>query len=525
MKKTKMISVLLAGALCAAAICMPLSACDAPSGSTGQNQNEDPSINQGNQGSQGNQGNQGNQGSQGNQGNHGNPGGLPGTQDKEDNTIEILLLTNQRETEFYERYFAEMEGLLRTKGYNYEIHFTGEYQGDYYTSLTARFNIGEAPDIFYVRPDDIMYCKEYIAPVQDFVDGEGKEYGDFDGLYDTALDIFRYNAQTGDLGGHTDPLYAFPKDLSVQQLGYNKQELESHALRIKALKNSKGEAMKLPWEMDFSKENYTWDDYKLICEKIADNCENGHYACDVPPVEVLTRSFGGELIDLGGGRQNAKVSSLSEGAVHEAIKYQAELIDCGAAVDDFSDYINFTAGRMCFLSTIGSWEVADYDSYLGIGSWDIMPWPTEDGDTDWQGIINASGYAISKDCAQSEKGRIAMQLAASFMSAETQERLVRMEKFTLPLRKIVADSYREPENNVIYSPESRGVFLDVISGEHGAFPASYYTYSGAWLTALDDALDDLQRAGKGYALAQFRSTDWAAVLNEMQAAYDETKGI
>lgn len=439
--------------------------------------------------------------------------------------IRIHLLANTRESEFYQQYFQELEQKLQDEGLDYTISFTYGQEESYYNTLQADLQGGELPDIFYVRPNEILEYKDLITPLQDYADGTGKQYANLDNIYDMALDMYRYNPSTGELGNHNDPLYAFPKDLSVQQLGYNRKELEPYTQRIQALKNSKGESMKMPWNMDFTKENYTWEDYKLICKTIADNCESGHYACDIPSVEVLAHSFGGELIDFTGGRQNAKINSLTEGAVQKAIKYQAELVDCGAANYVGATYQNMTAGRVCFYGIIGSWEISEYNTYLGEGNWEVMPWPTEDGETDWQGVITSAGYVVSKECAESAKGDVAKRIAISFMSDEMQERLVKTEQISLPLRKSVAEDYRkrDEENDELYSLASRGVFLDVISGEHGFIPAKYQAYDSTWMTTLNDVLDEMWTAGKGKALTVFGTADWAGTQTEMQTRYDRTK--
>ncbi len=447
-------------------------------------------------------------------------GALAGCGDKA-NTIEIFLLANNNETKFYRSYFDEMEETLYEEtGVKYEIDFSGEQIGNYYDKLKAAINRGSAPDIFYLRPNEILQYKDKIAPLQDYAEGKGKEYVNLDDIYDTALNMYRFNPETGTLGNPEDDLYAFPKDLSTQQLGYNKKLVEKYQTQIKA-----AGIKKLPWEMDWEKETYTWDEYLTMCKAIADNAEANNYACDIPSIEILTHSFGGELIDLSGGRANGKVSSLTEGAVKQAIEYQAKLVDCGAADYSRATYSNFAAGRVCFYGLVGSWEIGEYNDNpsLGKGNWEVMPWPTKDGGKEWAGLITSAGYVVSKDCASQEKGDVAKRIAISFMSSYTQNKLVKESQISLPLIKSWEEDYKNPENDTMYSPASRGVFLDVISGKHGFFPAEYSTYDQVWIDQFNTPLEVMWNEGKGKALAKYNATNWADTQTTMQQQYDLTK--
>lgn len=434
--------------------------------------------------------------------------------------IEILLLANSSETAFYRTYFEDMEKTLKEDGLDYKIEFRGLQEADYYQSLKSAINRNKTPDIFYIRPNEILQYKDNIVSLQDYADGAGKEFANLSEIYDTALDSYRYNPTTGALGNPNDDLYAFPKDLSVQQLGYYKPLLESFTTAIKKV----WPQYKEPWNMNWSEENYTWEQYKTICKVIAENATGQQYASDVPSIEVLINSFGGELIDLSNGRANATVNSLTDqnGAIYKAIKYQAELVDCGGADYGNATYANFTAKRVCFYGQVGSWEITDYDKLLGAGNWGVMPWPTVDGSTDWKGLITSAGYVVSKTCAESEKGDIAKRIAISFMSPNTQDRMVRVNKISLPLRTSVANDYRT--NDETYSPASRGIFLDVISGEKGFFPAEYSTYDSVWLDELSTDLEIMWNKGKGAALTQFNGTAWGTTQGNMQEQYNATKG-
>lgn len=422
------------------------------------------------------------------------------------NTIRILLLANNREDAFYEEYFSEAE-----ETYGVSIDYDGYQEADYYNRLSSEIQQGRTPDIFYLRPNEIKQYKDIIANLQDYADEQTEV--DLSQLYESALDMYRYNPETGELGNKTDDLYAFPKDLSVHQLGYNRTLLEKYSRRLESA------GYTLPWNMDFSQKTYTWQEYAGMAKAVADAAAaEGEevYGSDVPSIEILIHSFGGEILDL-----ESDAVTITGSAVQRAIEYQAELCASGAASYRNATYANFTAGKVAFYGLVGSWEVAEYDDYFGEGNWGVMPWPTEDGTAQWYGLITTAGYAVSQECASSELGETAMRIAASFMTPAVQDRLVREEKISLPLNRQMAESYIDPSYDEVYSPSTRQFFIDVISGEHGFFSVEYSTYNRIWLDRFDDALVLMWVDSNPVAL--YESTDWEQVQQAMQEQYNEIK--
>lgn len=455
---------------------------------------------------------------------------LTGCGNKE-TTIEVLLLANNNETEFYAAYFDEMEEILKEEtGIDYEIKFTGLQEKPYQEKLMSNIQSNNTPDIFYVRPNDILQYKAIIAPLQDYADKQ--EEVDLSTIYDVALDMYRYNAKTGALGNKEDPLYAFPKDLSTQQLGYNKVLLK------KAEGAIRDAGYVMPWELGKGENpvTYTWKEFKGICEIVRDAKEKDEFVMDVPDLEVLINAFAGEnenhsILDLSGGRANGKVASLTTGPVKKALDFQAELIKDGISTsgEGYASYANFTKGIVYFYGAIGSWEVGEYNDYFGKNypdakedTWGLMPWPVENKGDTWKGVITSAGYAVSKKCANSKKGDIAKRIALSFLSKGTQEQLVKDKKISLPLIKNNKADYIDSKNDNIYSPSTRSIFMDVISGEHGFFPAKYSTYNTDWLDPLDIELDKMYKEGNN-ADKYLTQTKLEKIQSDMQSQYDRNK--
>ena len=451
-------------------------------------------------------------------------GALAGCGTDPEHTINVFLLANAQEQTVYRSYFKELESELQEEfGEKYSISFRGQEKGPYYQKLASDNSGGEQdlPDIFYLRPNELLIYKDRIANLQSYADSQTAV--NLDDIYESALNMYRLNPATGTLGNEEDDLYAFPKDLSTQQLGYNKTLLSQYEVAIHEA------GYKMPWEMDFTTKTYTWTEYQAICKVIADKAaadKKSIYASDIPSIEILTKSFGTSgndtLIDLSGGRAEGKINELKSGPVAQAIQYQAGFVDCGAG-NYSATYSEFSAGRVCFYGLVASWEIAEYNDIFGDGNWEVMPWPTRDGGTNWQGVIMSAGYVVSKTCAESAKGDVAKYVALSLLSGKTQERFVKNEKITLPLRPSVADDYISSANDTVYSPKTRKYFLDVISGDHGFFSATYSTYDADWMKPLNTQLEIIWNAGKGAANNKLSGIEWDTVKEQMQTYYDMTK--
>lgn len=461
-------------------------------------------------------------------------GAMAGCGSNKENTITILLLANDTEDTFYKNYFEQLENEFEEEGLSVDIKYNGYEESDYYTTLSDEIIKDNIPDIFYVRPNEILQYKDQIANLQEFATTQTDV--DLSAIYESALNMYRFNPTTGVLGNASDDLYAFPKDLSTQQLGYNKTLLSQAEPEIHAM------GLKMPYETGF--EGYTWDEYKEVCKKVQAKIGNGKYASDIPALEILAKSFSSDknmntspLIDLSNGRENGTIQSFDAGSpIRKAIEYQAALVAEGAANYLSATYSNFTAGKVAFYGLVGSWEVADYNEYLGDGNWGVMPWPTENKGDTWQGLITSAGYVVSKNCVEatkkdengnvvkSQKGDIAKRIAISFMSSKTQNQLMKGQ-ISLPLIKDWANDYKSPDNDSQYAPKSRGVYIDVISGEHGFFPAKYSTYNTDWLTPLTEtdgkALESIWKSSN--PVADVASTDWVAVRTNMQNRYNAVK--
>lgn len=427
--------------------------------------------------------------------------------------LDIMLLSNSTERVFYNKYFEQM-----AEKYEIKITFEGLEEKPYYDRLDSRMQQGDVPDIFYVRPNEIMAYHKDIYCLEQFKDTVADNENlnlDLSDIYPLALDMYRFNDETNQMDEVNGELYAFPKDLSTQQLGYNKTIVEKYTTQIKA---ALGNDFKLPWEMNFKTENYTWAQYRTMCEVIANNLDDGYWASDVPDIEILAKSFGGSILNT----NDLKVTITSE-AVTKAINYQKDLVTSTGTygAKPAADHSNatqekFKGGKVAFYGAVGSWEVGDYDTAFGQGNWDVMPWPTEDGSTNWYGKITSAGYVVSNQC---KNWQVAMEIAASFMTTKVQTQMMRDDKVSIPMNVKLQNDYLNPENDDKYSPKTRSVFIDVIKGTTHSFrPAEYYTYGDGWLKPFNDELAKMW-TNKSYAINDTLQKDMQRLLDDYKNMY------
>ena len=474
--------------------------------------------------------------------------------------VSILLLANSQENAFYDAHFKQVGSEMGIK-----IGYIGQASSDYYKALTNEINKGATPDIFYVRPSDIRsYLHDgLIADISEEIANYQAEHADenYSRIYDHAKEMYKYNVSTKTWGeGGT---YAIPKDLSVQQLGYNVDLIYRNRQLIydyynanatkKATLPKKGggtvgsgdaNTMALPWDMDWATQNYTWTQYKDIAAVLGNSGKTAGgdsvYGCDFPNYEILMWSFGGTLLSA-----DMNTVNVGSAAFEKAGKYIADLVDSGAANYAGASYDKFIGTKdVCFYGLVNSFDVLKFDENLGKfdaahpenGGWGVMPWPVADptGDyarvdnttpapTAWQGVITSAGYAVSKTCK--DKAR-AVEVIMTLLADDVQTKLLMEEKLQLPLFEDWEADYLKPANDNLYSPPSRSIYIDVISGTNGRISDLYKCYETTWHDKISTALFEYiypVEKGQGKGLAAWNSHWDATFKSDIQTIYDRNK--
>jgi len=440
-------------------------------------------------------------------------------------------MANSGEIEFYEARFAEF-----TEQTGIEVNFLGVGWADYYTRLTTSMHAGNWPDIIYIRASDlILFTRENtIIAIDEYVEAAAQAYFNvsweqFSGrFFDTAIDLYSFDRSNESfMGGE---LFAVPKDLSVQQLGFVRDAIYANLPAIRAA------GLRPPWEMDFAVENYSWYGFRRMAEIIGASdilCADGGeiFGADLPPLEVLVWANNGQMINLDAGQVN-----LNSQPVRDAVYYQAQLLAGGGGMSG-DGFAHFLSGNLAFYSQVNSWDVGAFNynlvDSLGL-EWDIMPWPagptTLTGqmkvgqghpgtvrESDWHGLITSAGYAMTSRVRRDRRVDAARLLLHLITPTTLNERI--NAGLTIPMDETLIEYYLTDE---AFSPQSRSIFLDVISGDNGRFPSWYWTASRTWEEAhFSSQLAIVHAATGNAAIEAFNNLNWTQIQNFSQFAFDE----
>lgn len=413
--------------------------------------------------------------------------------------INVLLLVNNQEDAFYKEYFAELSEELEIT-----INYRGYAYQDYDIQLMTAMQ-DTPPDIFYIRPGNLkMYVDEgMLADFSDYIQSEEfTSQVDLSKIYSHAIDMYRYDGTNVSVSDPSAPLYGITQGLSYQGLGYNRDLIERKADEITAA------GLALPWELgeENNPETYTFEQFSQLLSIVKDTTGGGLNG-DMEimgmnmPTEIMpiVWSYGGEIVNGNDVTVNTEPFQQALGWLQE--NYRAGNISRSATWGEWS------SNQVAFFTEIGSWEVSGYiDSEM---NFDMMPWPTINGDDQWYGQIGSAAFGVYAD---SDNLDLAMEIAAGFLRESVQDELVR-EGIALPIYKETAEGGYLLDDET-YKPEHRSVFIDVISGKNGKYSPINNTYDSEWYDAFTDDL-------AAFVDSDQTAAEWlSAKEEEMQTLFD-----
>ena len=413
--------------------------------------------------------------------------------------IYVLMLTNAKEKTFYESYFAELEEEL-----GITITFEGVSYQDYDQKLSTAMQ-DRAPDIFYVRPGNLkQYVKEGIlADLSSYLkSSEFTSEVDVSKLYSNVIDIYRYDGKNVSVKDDSAPVYAINQGLSYQGLGYNKALVERKETEIKAA------GLPLPWELGTEgyPESYTFEQFSQVLSIVKDTTGGGFsgtdeiYGMNIPTeIMPLVWAQSGDILS----NDNITINSEAFQTVFDWLKdnYKNGNISKAATNGEWS------SKQVAFFTEVGSWEVSGYDF-----EFDMMPWPSKNGDSKWYGTIGTAGYGVY---AESENLEMAEKIAARFLREDVQTSMVK-KGLALPMYKEIAEGGYLTDNET-YKPEHRKIFIDVISEKNGKYSPINNTYNSEWYDKFTQNIIgymDLEQTAKDYL---------TSLQTEVQKLYDNQK--
>lgn len=389
---------------------------------------------------------------------------------QESKDLKVVLQVNEQQDEFFRKFFKDME-----EEFGITIQYKGYTYNDYPQMIKAELQ-DNPPDIFYVCPSDLkeMVGSDLLADLSGYLySQEYAEEVDLNKIYSGALDMYRYDGKNVGVTDSNAPIYGINLGFSYQGLGYNKKLVERKADEIKAA------GLALPWELADGK-SYTYSQFSQLLSIVKDTTGGGLNGTDKVmamnlPSEImpLVWSFGGDIL-------SGDTVTLDSQPVRNALAWLGENYKNGN-LEKSATWGEWSTNQVAFFTEVGSWEVAAYTEQ-GF-DFDVMPWPSVNGDNVWYGQIGTSAFGVYKHSANKD---LAIKIAACFLREEVQDKLVK-QGLSLPMYVATAEGAYLTDGET-YKPEHRKIFIDVVSGQNGKRAPVENTYNSEWYDKFKNSI-------------------------------------
>lgn len=404
--------------------------------------------------------------------------------------LTVAVFAQEHEQEMYKQVISQFE-----EKFNCTVNF--QVAGDqYWPELEAALTANTAPDVFYLGLGDIRkrVWADKIIPMDDLLD-----VNSLNEIWPDALNLYRYDVETDVLG--EGAIWALPKDFSAVSMAVNKSIIEKRRSEIENL-IADGTLPFFP-EID---ENgnlpvYTFTEFATLCKTLTFEDET------LPATAGSTQVYGTHLWEdftlqpfiwgAGGdylNEEHTEVLFNSDKFIegYEGFVKIIEMGGSGLSTDETTGYLKFLAGR-CAYFPCGTWDVGAFQSIEDDEvvnpnkewfDFDVAPWPISDSYANlsieerqdkWAGRVDSIGYCVSN---QSQNKELAAELAFLLSADEDVQRFVTAQGGQLP--NIVNMAKGEYLTDNSYFPESRAVFVNMLSGQNGRRVPHTYTFNDLW---------------------------------------------
>ena len=366
----------------------------------------------------------------------------------------------------------------------------------YWPELEAALTANTAPDVFYLGIPDIKrrVWANKVEALDSLLDTSslGKIWAD-------SLDLYRYDSATNTLG--KGKIYALPKDFSAVSMTVNRAIIKKRQAQIQQLvangtlpffpeKDAKGNLPVYTFT-EFANlcKALTFDDPTLPATAGGTKVYGTHLWEDFCLLPFIWGA-GGDYLDPTHTKPLFDSPEFIEG--YAGFMKVVELGGSGSSNDETSGYLKFLAGR-CAYFPCGTWDVGAFqaittDSAVNPNrSWfdfDIAPWPISDRyknlsieqrQDKWFGRVDSVGYAVS---TQSKNKPLAAKLAYILSADEEVQRFIAKRGGQVP--NIVSMAKGEYLTDNSYFPDSRVVFVNMLSGQNGKRLPTTFTFNNLW---------------------------------------------
>ena len=365
-----------------------------------------------------------------------------------------------------------------------KVKFISSTQDEYDAKIQAQLAANSLPDVFYLGPGGVAQYVDAgkvldLSPYVKNVKG-----ADFNDLYESAVDCYRYDGQTL---GKGNAIWALPKDFGPFALAYNKTLFEKYGV-------------KLP-----SKDTpYTWKEFIQACEALTKDLDNDGKNDIFGTGLNIHWSFiqfvwgnGTDFIDP----THTKVN-VTDPKFIEALQFWANMT-LGGTIDGYKfkpvtptstqaqsldTYQRWLKGELAFFPA-GTWDIATFNDVLPF-EYDLIPWPVHTQANQTATYRGGVGYAVA---ANTKFPKEAAELAL-YLSADKESNTMYVESdLQIPNLKSLASAYTSKNA----APANRQEFINIISKTGRAWPTDY-TYNSVWYDdfyiGIQDVLDGKKTA-------------------------------
>jgi multiple sugar transport system substrate-binding protein len=368
----------------------------------------------------------------------------------------------------------------------------------YWPELEAALTANIAPDVFYLGIPDIRrrVWAGKVEPLDDLL-----ETSSLGKIWEDSLDLYRYDTSSNTLG--VGKIYALPKDFSAVSMTVNRAIIKKRQAQIKELVANGTLPFFPETDSNGNLPVYTFTEFANLCKILTFDDST------LPPTAGSTKVYGthlwedfcllpfvwgagGDYLDSTHTKVLFDSPQFIEG--YEGFMKIVELGGSGSSTDEVTGYLKFLAGR-CAYFPCGTWDVGAFQAISSDTavnpnkSWfdfDIAPWPISDRfknlsieqrQDKWAGRVDSIGYAVS---SQSKNKKLAAKLAYVLSADEEVQRFIAKRGGQVP--NIVSMAKGEYLSDKSYFPDSRVVFVNMLSGQNGHRLPTTYTFNNLWYT-------------------------------------------
>ncbi len=366
-----------------------------------------------------------------------------------------------------------------------KVKFISSTGDEYDAKIQAQLAANNLPDVFYLGPGGVRQYvdNKKVLDLSPYVHGVAG--ADFDDLYESAVDSYRYD---GKELGKGEAIWALPKDFGPFALAYNKTLFETYGVPLPdkdtpyTWQEFIDTCAALTKDLDNDGQNdvfgtglnVRWAFIQFVWGNGADFLDETHTKVTITDPKFIEALQFWANMTL--GNKTFAVSGISEFAPVTPTATQAQSLDT---------YQRWIKGELAFFPA-GTWDLAKFNDPDVISfEYDLIPWPVHTSDNQTATYRGGVGYAVA---ANTKYPQLAAELAL-FLSADVEANKMYSDMdLQIPNLKSLASRYTSKPGK----PANRQEFINIISKTGRAWPSDY-TYTGVWFdkffTGIQNVLD------------------------------------